>query len=138
MTPTLFGRWQTRLATLGTLGVIVTAIFFAAYKDERFFLVLGYITLFGIGWDVIWIALQKLRWDRDWPAAFQVVAGVVEGVLVYSLIRMAGLPWIETKSVAIEVFTAHYGAVWLVIFIWVQGPMRALFPRWRFSGGRII
>lgn len=136
VTPTLIGRWQTRLAMLATLGLFITAIFATARQDHVFFLVLGYVAAFGIGWDVIYIALQQLRWDRDWPAVFQVANGITEGLFLYFVISRIGLP--EIAAVQPEVFAWHYGLVWLSIFIWVQGPMRAVFPRWRFYGGRLI
>ena len=142
MTPTLRGRWQTRIATLGTLGAIVTAIFAAGFYDEyspgAFFAVLGYVIGFGVVWDVLYIALQRLRWDRDWPAAFQVLNGVTEGVFLYSIVSLGGLPGLEVGSIPLWLFVLHYGLVWLIVFIWVQGPMRALLPRWRFNGGRIV
>ena len=142
MTPTLYGRWQTRLVTLGVLGAIVTAIFAVAYQDQHsiraFFLVLAYVVGFGVVWDLLYIALQKLRWDRDWPAAFQVANGIIEGVLVYVVIEFIGLPGIEEGSIPLWLFAFHYGLVWLSTFVWVQGPMRAFFPRWRFHGGRLV
>jgi hypothetical protein len=138
MTPTLNGRWQTRIVTLATLGLLVTALFAWGYDDSTFFKVLFYVGLFGIVWDVIFIALQQLRWDRDWPPVFQVASGVGEGVLVYLLIDNLGLPGIDEGIVPLDRFIAHYGLVWLAIFIWVQGPMRAIFPFWRFHGGRIL
>ena len=138
VTPTLMGRWQTRIATLGTLGLLVTAFFAVARQDETFFLVLGYVIAVGLAWDVIYIALQQLRWDHDWPAAFQVANGIVEGFVLYALIDGVGLPGIEAGSVALGLFSAHYGLVWLTTFVWVQGPMRAILPRWRFSGGRLF
>ena len=138
MTPTISGRWQTRVATLGTVGAIVTSLFAAGYWDETFFLVLGYVAAFGIAWDVPYILLQRLRWDRDWPTSFQVANGVIEGILVYALIDATGLPGIKEGSVGVGLFVAHYGFTWLSTFILVQGPMRAVFPRWRFQGGRIL
>ncbi len=138
MTPTISGRWQTRVATLGTVGAIVTSLFAAGYWDATFFVVLGYVAAFGIAWDVLYILLQRLRWDRDWPTSFQVANGVIEGILVYALIDATGLPGIEEGSVGVGLFVAHYGFTWLSAFILVQGPMRAVFPRWRFLGGRIL
>jgi len=137
MTPTLIGRWQTRLALLATLGVVVTALFALAYANLAFFLVLFYVALFGVVWDVIYIALQQYRWDRDWPAAFQVLNGLVEGVVLYLAITQLGLPGVP-RDLPLPVFVAQYGLVWLVVFLWTQGPMRALFPFWRFHGGTII
>jgi hypothetical protein len=131
------GRWQTRLTMLLTLGVIVSAIF-ALTQTGPFFVVLAYVFGFGVVWDVIYILLQQLRWDRDWPMVFQVVNGVVEGGLIYGLILLVGLPGIDRGSVPPGTFIAHYGLVWLTIFIWIQGPMRTLLPRWRFQGGRVV
>jgi hypothetical protein len=138
MTPVLLGRWETRIAMLATLGLLITALFALGYDDSTFFEVLFYVGLFGIGWDVVYIALQQLRWDRDWPAAFQVATGIWEGVFLYLVIDNIGLPGIEEGMVPMGRFIAHYGLVWLSIFVWVQGPMRAVFPFWRFHGGRII
>lgn len=138
MTPTLIGRWQTRIVVLATLGSLVTAVFAVLYGSPLFFLVLAYVAIFGLAWDIIYSALQLLRWDRDWPAAFQVAAGIVEGALIYALLTVTGLPGIPAGLVPLGIFVSHYGLVWLVTFVWVQGPMRALFPFWRFHGGRIV
>ena len=136
MTPTLIGRWQTRIVTFATLGVIVTAIF-ALLGDGPFFAVLGYVVLFGLVWDVVWIGLQQLRWDRDWPAAFQVATGIWEGIFVYAVASLVILPGIP-HEIPPTTFIAHYGLVWLTIFVWVQGPMRVILPFWRFHGGRVV
>ena len=136
MTPTLFGRWQTRICMLGTLGAIVTAIFAAAKNDEAFFIVLAFIALFGLAWDVLYIAIQRWRWDRDWPTSFQVVVAVAEGALVFALLEATGLPGIDAGAVSIGLFVAHYGLTWLSTFLFTQGPMRVVVLRWRFNGGQ--
>jgi len=138
VTPTLLGRWQTRLFLLATVGAIVTAIFAAARSDETFFLVLGYVALFGVAWDVVFIVLQSVRWDRDWPTAFQVAAGAVEGALIWALLEGTGLPGIDKGSVPVEFFIGHYGLTWLAVFLVTQGPLRVLAPRWRYNGGRVV
>ena len=137
MTPTLIGRWQTRILLLATIGVLITAIF-AAMLPGPFFVVLAYVLGFGVVWDVAYIGLQRLRWDRDWPAAFQVATGVWEGAFLYTLIATVGLPGIPRESVPLGTFVAHYGLVWLLTFLWAQGPMRVVFPYWRFHGGRVF
>lgn len=137
MTPTLIGRWQTRIVLLATIGVLVSAVLALSYGATQFFLVLGYVAVFGIIWDVIYIQVQRLRWDRDWPAAFQVATGVVEGVFLYAVLATIGLPGIEAGFIPPGIFALHYGLVWLVSFVWVQGPMRVVAPFWRFHGGRI-
>jgi hypothetical protein len=35
-------------------------------------------------------------------------------------------------------FVVQFVAVWLVTWVWVDGPMRVPFIRWRFRGGRLI
>ncbi len=142
MTPTLFGRWQTRLAMLGSWGALISLVFALLRGEdafnETFFYVLGYVALFGIVWDLLFILLQRLRWDRDWPAIFQLASGICEGALVFGLIQGTGLPGIEKGGVPFGLFVSHYGLVWLVTYTWVQGPMRTFLPRWRFTGGRIV
>jgi hypothetical protein len=138
MTPILIGRWQTRVVMLGTLGLLITALFYLANRGGPFFLVLGYVLAFGLVWDIVYIALQKLRWDRDWPTPFQVANGIIEGALIYALIASTGLPGIKAGSVPPGLFVAQYGLIWLSIFLWLQGPMRVVFPWWRFRGGRIV
>jgi hypothetical protein len=138
MTPTLTGRWQTRTALLATLGLIVTAIFWVVDLGGPFFLVLLYVFIFGLVWDIVYILLQKFRWDRDWPTCFQIGVAVTEGILIYALISTTGLPGIKPGSVPLGLFVAQYGLVWLATFLWVQGPMRLVTLCWRFHGGRFV
>ena len=69
MTPTLFGRWQTRLFLLATVGVLVTLPFSMGLigsggSPALFFWILGYVALFGLGWDVVYDKIKKSLWDR--------------------------------------------------------------------------
>lgn len=143
VTPTLPGRWQTRLFVLVAIGVPVTLVFTLLFDDPGvsrsvFFRVLAYVLVFGLAWDVVFILAQRLRWDRDWPAAFQLGAGVLEGLVLWLIIDSAGLPGIAAGSVPFwSRFLPHYGLVWLAGFLWVQGPMRVLSTTWRFDGGRL-
>jgi hypothetical protein len=136
VTPTLIGRWQTRVLLLATVGVIVSVPFWLVGGSVAFFVVLGWIALIGLAWDVLYTILQAFRWERDWPPAFAVVAGIAEAVLVYLLatrLGLAGLP----IDLSLGVFAFQYAVVWLATFFFAQGPMRALFPWWRFHGGRV-
>jgi hypothetical protein len=139
MTPTLLGRWQTRLVMLATFGLVITLVFALSYRpfNETFFVVLFWVAVFGLGWDIVFILLQKLRWDRDWPPLFQWLAAAAEGLAVYLVIDNTGLPGVAEGGVPAGIFTAHYGLVFFTTWAWTQGPMRALFPRWRFDGGRV-
>jgi hypothetical protein len=141
MTPTIWGRWQTRIAMFLTIGVIVTA-FFALFDDtDAYFRILFYVGVFGLVWDIIYIFIQQVRWDRDWPPVFQWAAGFVEGAFVWILLEYFGLPGIadgEAGVVPFDRFLSHYLCVFFAIWLWLQGPMRVVFPFWRFHGGRII
>ena len=105
MTPTLVGRWQTRLAMFGVFGSLISLIYAVSYQpdesgfNEGFFVILGFVTGIGLAWDFGFILLQRLRWDRDWPAVFQVLAGIGEGALIWALLEGTGLPRIEQGAV---------------------------------------
>jgi hypothetical protein len=136
MTPTLFGRWQTRILLLSTVGPFVTFFFailaFVLYGTVldffKPFILLILVIVFGIGWDVLFNFLQKLRWDRDWPPAFFLIAAFIEMFPVMLVGLLLQVPPIF--------FLFHYWFVWWSIFIAMQGPMKIIFPRWRYRGGQ--
>ena len=132
MTPTLFGRWQTRLLLFSTIGVLITIPFGKAI----YFLVLGYIVIFGLFWDIVYDRLQKFRWDRDWPGAYQLLAAIWEAIFFFLISQTIELPLLETSDFKIGNFALHYSLVWLGLYIASQTVMRIFFPRWRFRGGR--
>jgi hypothetical protein len=136
MTPTVVGRWQTRVGLLATVGLLVSIPFALVAGSNVFFAVLVYVALFGLAWDLLYSFIQAFRWERDWPPAFAVVAGILEGALVYFLATNIGLPGLP-RDLPPGLFAFHYSIVWLAVFFFAQGPMRALFPWWRFHGGRI-
>lgn len=142
MTPTLLGRWQTRLLLLATVGILVTLPFAMGIigpgSSSVYFWILAYIAIFGLGWDVLYNYLQKFRWDRDWPAAFQLLAGIWEAVFVGCGAKLFGLlplP-VPKEELSLGWFLVHYSVVWLAVFTVSQSLMRILFPRWRFRGGQ--
>ena len=139
MTPTLLGRWQTRLLLLATVGVLITLPFYLGIigpGGSVFFWVLIYVTLFGFGWDVLYQHLQKSRWDSDWPGALHLLAGIWEAVFVVLLVKIFGLPGIRTEQLPLKWFALHYSLVWLAVYVASHTMMRILFPRWRFRGGQ--
>jgi hypothetical protein len=136
MTPVLIGRWQTRLLLLGTAGVLITLLFGYLYDDYRtVFSFLGYVALFGLVWDVIYNYIQGYRWDQDWPPAFQLAAGIVEGLFLWAMVVLVGLPGANPYP-PFSQFLAHYATVWIVTFLLSQSFLRIIFPRWRYDGGR--
>lgn len=140
MTPTLFGRWQTRLLLLGIAGMLITFPFALGIigpgANSIYFWILGYIALFGLAWDILYDYLQKFRWDRDWPAVFQLVAGIWEAVFLLIIIKLLRLPLPGVQNLDVGWFVRHYSLVWLGVFFASQTIMRILFPRWRFRGGQ--
>jgi hypothetical protein len=135
MTPTLFGRWQTRLLLLLAFGSLISWGFMALYQTPAFFAAIAYIGLFGVVWDLLYQEIQSRRWDQDWPAAFQALAALWEGLflgLLYPNVPLPGLP----QDTPWNVYALHYLVVWCAMFIASQTLMRVLFPRWRFRGGQ--
>jgi hypothetical protein len=142
MTPTLLGRWQTRLLLLATVGVVVSLPFamglIGSSGGSVYFFILIYVAIFGLVWDVLYDYLQKFRWDRDWPAAYQLFAGIWECFFVFCGVKIFGflpLP-IPKDFLSLELFLLHYSVVWLAVFIASQSLIRIIFPRWRFRGGQ--
>ncbi|TBR59867.1 hypothetical protein BLD44_014600 [Mastigocladus laminosus UU774] len=141
MTPTLLGRWQTRLLLLATVGIFVSIPFalglVASPPGIVYFWIIIYVAIFGIVWDIVYDQIQKKRWDRDWPALYQVLAGIWEFIFILCGIKVFGfLPVLIPKERLSPFWIfAHYSVVWLAVFIASQSLMRIIFPRWRFRGG---
>lgn len=144
VTPTLAGRWQTRLALALLVGVPLTLLWSLAFgvlssaSPAKLFVLLGYATALGLLFDPLWIALQNLRWDRDWPLAFQFLGGCLEGSVLFALFSrgwLPGAPWMAGDATR---FGLHYGSVLVGMLLVLLGPMRVLFPTWRFRGGRVL
>jgi hypothetical protein len=138
MTPTLIGRWQTRILLLGTLGVLVT-IPFSLNGDSLYFQVLLAIAVLGCMWDIVYNQLQTLRWDHDWSAILQLAAGIWEAFFFYVPFKflissILKIGWLST-DIPIDKFLLHYSCIWLAVFTASQTLMRVIFPRWRFHGG---
>jgi hypothetical protein len=140
MTPTLPGRWQTRVLLLGTVGLVLSLIYGAIVGDLGTpVTLLGYVLLLGCYWDALYHYLQSWRWDRDWPPAFQVAAGLAEGVAIWLLITagrsmIGGLPGVPA-SLTLRQFVTHYGLECLALFLVVLGTLRVILARWRYQGG---
>ena len=137
MTPTLYGRWQTRLVLLLTLGLLVTLPFVVVYRLTPL-LNLGLVLVLGLGWDVYYqLGITRRRWDRDWPPVYQFFAGVWEGIVVFVVGWLLGhaIPAFRTPW---WVFLIHYTLVWTTVFLASQSLMRIVFVRWRYRGGQVL
>lgn len=142
MTPTLAGRWQTRIFLLSTIGVLFTLPFAFGFAGNQassiYFWVLLYIGLFGLVWDCLYHLLQQFLWDHDWPGVLQFLAAIVEALFLGGLIKFFGLPHISPEGFHLNLFALHYSLVWVAVYLSSWVVMRLFFPRWRFRGGRWI
>lgn len=139
MTPTLLGRWQTRWFLTAIVGLPITLTFalglLGTGTSWHFIYILGYMALFGTGWDLVYQYLQSFRWDHDWPGILQLLAGIWEGLVLGVMIMTIGLPGIP-QPLVLSHAVLHYSLVWLGIYTASQTLMRVLFPHWRFQGGQ--
>lgn len=139
MTPILFGRWQSRIFLLATIGVLVTLPFALSQGLQQiqwvYFWVLLYVCLFGLGWDILYNYLQKLLWDHDWPGALSLITGIVEGIFLALIITLVGLPNIPQQNFPLGTYIIHYSLVWVATYLASWPVLRLLFPRTRFRGG---
>ena len=133
MTPTLTGRWQTRLLLLLTIGLIITLGFVFWLMSIVPLILLAIVLFAGFGWDVLYQLIQNRRWDHDWPPNLQLLAGIVEGGFLALLVYGVG---IVGQPPTLWQFGLHYGSVWIATFLASQSVMRLIYPRWRYHGGQ--
>jgi hypothetical protein len=144
--PTLAGRIQTRLALLAVVGGVVTAIIVPvlpvpasvslADTYRNAFLILAAVAVLGVGWEFVYHFLMQWRWEKDWPTLFGLITLVPEGLLVWLVMRAGIIPGM-TGTVPAPAFCLQFLAVWIVVWLVANGPMRVPFIRWRFRGGRL-
>lgn len=144
MTPTMLGRIQTRAFVIIVVGSLWTLAItpllpLSSPLGTRYqgtFTVLGIVMIQGFVWDVLYQGLQQYRWEKDWPALFGLLTGANEGVAAWFMLRSGVVP--GDPHVPGAAFLVQFVTVWLVTWAFVNGPIRVLFPRWRFQGGRIL
>ena len=141
MTPTLIGRWQSRIFLLATIGVLFTLPFAVSNGFQNiefiYFWILFYVGAFGLVWDILYTLIQKLFWDHDWPGIIQFFAAIFEGIFLSLMINLVGLPNITQKPDLLT-YVIHYSIVWIAVYCASWIVMRLLFPRARFRGGAWI
>jgi hypothetical protein len=146
MTPTLFGRFQTRIflvVVVGTLWTLLVGPFLPRPTGATLgdvygtaFAALLVVLVAGLVWELSYHAAQQLRWEKDWPTLFGLITGINEGIAAYVLLRSGVL--VDRGEVPSLTFAVHFATTWIVLWLWVNGPMRVLFIRWRFRGGRLL
>ena len=153
MTPTLIGRIQTRILVILLIGVPWTLLFglvipadlgsqgriesLGSIYQHMFLALLVVLVLGVVIWDSVWHFLQQYRWENDWPILFALLVVIPEGILAYVALRLIGL---ETDGVGIGLggFIAHILTTWILMWLFLIGPIRAVLIRYRFRGGRVI
>ena len=146
MTPTLSGRIQTRLALLGTVGVVWTLFIgllvprpagaetSAIYK--ALFTALLIVAVVGIVWELIYHALQQYRWEKDWPTILGLLVAVPEGLVAWWCLKN-DVPW-SVGDVQASTFLTMFITLWLLVWAIANGPLQIFFLRWRYRGGRFL
>jgi hypothetical protein len=157
MTPTLIGRWQTRLLLYVLIQIPITALF-ALYANKWElpalpgwrnpfgfvtivrdpFVFLTAILIVGLVLDIVYIQLQRLRWDNDWPFAFQFVVMILEFFIVYGLVYLGALDsLLPDGRIPLVTAACHFAFVFVPSFLALLGFVQILFLRWRFKGGEL-
>lgn len=146
MTPTLMGRIQTRLALLGTVGVVwtlIVALFVPRPEDassadvyKALFTALLIVAVVGVVWECVYHGLQQFRWEKDWPTVLGLVVAVPEGIVAWLLLQ-AGVPF-DVGEVAASTFLTMFISLWLIVWAIANGPLQIFFLRWRYRGGRFL
>jgi hypothetical protein len=156
MIPTLNGRYQARLFLVLFIAAPWTFIitpFLPAHSNGLSlsdkakhlypvtFAALAVVLILGfVLWEWIYYILQLCRWEKDWPAMFFMLQLVPEAILAYVVLRVLGIPQHRTSGVASEysTFIVHITSTWIVMWLFVLGPIKTLLIRWRFNGGRVF
>ncbi len=143
MTPTLLGRLQTRVVVLAIVGGLWTLLITPLLpgdaslgdKYQITFRALLLVIVIGLGWELLYHGLQQFRWEKDWPTLFGLLTGINEGIVVWVALR-AILP--DDLEVTAAQYLIHFVTTWVVVWLWLNGPMRVVALRWRYRGGRLV
>ncbi|RJO78293.1 hypothetical protein D5S18_05085 [Nocardia panacis] len=147
MLPTLHGRIQSRILVLGILGALVALVITPLLPTGSLSLgqsyrvtlsVLAATVLVGVLWECLYHFLQQFRWEKDWPTLFGLITIGNEGALMWVLATRTTLVLPAGLRPGLAAFLIQFVTTWLVFWLTVNGPLRVLFHRWRFRGGRFL
>lgn len=170
MIPTLLGRIQLRLFALATVGllwtIVITPFLFISTPDglkmvltidsaggpsplaQTYKLTLAALAItaiFGaLVWEPIYHFLMQLRWEKDWPALFNLLQVFPECLSTFLLLHVAVLnPFGDIgpdkqQYVPVLAYLFLFFTTWIVVWLFVNGPIKVFFVRLRFRGGRIV
>ncbi|WP_433734291.1 hypothetical protein ACQP0C_19420 [Nocardia sp. CA-129566] len=144
---TLNGRIQTRILALGILGFLVAVIITPVLPTGSLSLGQAYrvtlsvllaTVLVGVLWELLYHFLQQFRWEKDWPTLFGFWTIVNEAALMWVLVHDTTIVLPRALHPSLTAFLIQFTVTWIVFWLIVNGPMRAVFHRWRFRGGRFL
>lgn len=150
MTPTLKGRWQTRILLYILIGLPVT--FLVAMYNSNWqwppasdltvfqdpFKFITAIFLLGLVLDVLYMRMQSYHWDQDWPFAYQFFFSIVEFFIVFELMNYGWLDsFFPDGRIPFRNAAWHFSFVFVLSFLAVLGGIQIFMVRWRFKGGEL-
>ncbi len=152
MIPTLSGRIQTRIFLILFVGTIWTLIITPFLPNQRdvtggslldtyktTFTVLGIVLVLGVCfWEWLYHLLQQFRWEKDWPVMFSLFLVIPEAIVAKLVFNALDIGEKFNATATDATFWWHIGTTWFVMWLFVLGPIKIFFIRWRFSGGRIF
>jgi len=145
MTPSLLGRWQTRILLFIFIGLPITYLF-ASYLDnwnfpgaDEPYWILFLILIVGLVLDPIYIFIQGFRWDQDWPFAFQFFFSIIEFLIVLFGIDQKWFTQVNrlVLETNLTIVILHFTSVFLVSFFFLLGGIQIFNLRWRFNSGKV-
>ena len=156
MTPTLLGRWQTRLILFIFIGLPVTLLYawylsawrfssqytwlppyeLTVFQDPVKFI--SALLVLGLILDIVYIQIQRFHWDQDWPFAYQFFFSWVEFFIVFYVMDFGFLDFMFPDG-RIPFSTAIWHFTWVFIpsFAGVLALLQIFLVRWRFKGGEL-
>lgn len=152
MIPTLSGRIQTRIWLILFVGIPWTLIITPLLPNQRdltdgslfdtyktTFTVLGIVLALGVlFWEWIYHLLQQFRWEKDWPVMFTFFEVINEAIVAFVVFKAFDFDTKFGATATNATFWWHVVSTWMVMWLFVLGPIKVLFIRWRFRGGRIF
>lgn len=142
MTPTLLGRWQTRILLYLVFGLPITLIYAFFLSDSLLplvepFVFITALLILGLILDFPYIQIQRFRWDNDWPFAFQLFFSILEFFITFGLMQLGLFDFLLDFRIPFSTALIHFTLVLIPSFLALLGGMQLFLIRWRFKGGEI-
>lgn len=151
MTPTLLGRWQTRILLYLFIGLPVTFLYAWYLTNWRWpirydlsiftdpFVFITALLVLGLILDVVYIQIQRFHWDQDWPFAYQFFFSILEFFILFAGMEYLGALdfFLPDGRIPFSNAAWHFTFVFIPSFLLVLGGLQIFLVRWRFKGGEL-